>query len=210
MFIYTDQNKANLIKSLSGQRLSTYLNAKNNDLEKALELYIENIELSAAFLVPLQGLEVCLRNSLNNTITDYYGTDYWFDKIPINKRGSDIIKRAIHTVKTSQISPQTSHIVAELPFGFWLALLNKEYHQTLWIPFLHKSFPKAKRTRSDIHSHLDHIRIFRNRIAHHEPIFARHLEQDHASIVIALSWICNDTANWISEHSKVMGTLSSD
>ena len=84
MFIYTPENKNNLIKALSGERLSTYLNKNDNDLEKALGLYIKNIEISAAFLIPLQVLEVTIRNSLNETIKNHYGTDDWFDVIPLN------------------------------------------------------------------------------------------------------------------------------
>lgn len=207
MFIYTSENKKNLIKALSGERLSTYLSAENDNLEKALELYITNIEISAAFLVPLQGLEVSLRNSLNETIKNYYSTDDWFDKIPVNDGAQKLIKRAKKNVRKHQTNPQCSHVVAELPFGFWLAMLNKEYHQTLWIPFLHKSFPHAGKPRSDIHSHLDHIRIFRNRIAHHEPIFSRHLEQDYKSILLALKWICPDIADWVEAHSKVLSAV---
>ena len=207
MFTYTAENKQNLIEALSGERLSTYLNAENNDLEKALELYIKNIEISAAFLVPLQGLEVSLRNSLNRTIINYYGTDDWFGQIPVNDGAKKLIRKTKNTVRKNHSNPQTSHVIAELPFGFWLALLNKEYHQTLWIPFLHKSFPHAGKPRSDIHSHLDHIRIFRNRIAHHEPIFTRHLEQDYKSILLALGWICPDIAAWVEEHSKVLETI---
>ena len=207
MFHYTAENKQKLIKSLSGERLSTYLKAKNNDLEKALELYIKNIEISAAFLVPLQGLEVSLRNSLNETIKDHYQTEDWFNQIPLNDGAQNIIRKVKASVKKHQSNPQTSHIIAELPFGFWLALLNKEYHQTLWIPFLHKSFPSAGKPRAKIHGHLDHIRIFRNRIAHHEPVFNRHLEQDYTSIITALEWICPDTAAWVKTHSKVLTIL---
>lgn len=68
MFTYTPENKNNLIKALSGERFSTYLKENHNDLEKALELYIKNIEISAAFFIPLQVLEVTIRNSLNETI----------------------------------------------------------------------------------------------------------------------------------------------
>lgn len=207
MYRYNAENKKKLVKSLSGERLSTYLKAENNDLEKALELYIRNIEISAAFLVPLQGLEVSLRNSLNDTIKNHYQTGDWFNQIPLNEGAQKIIRKVQKSVRKNQRNPQTSHVIAELPFGFWLAMLNKEYHQKLWIPFLHKSFPNAGKPRSEIHGHLDHIRIFRNRIAHHEPIFNRHLEQDFKSIIIALKWICPDTSDWVEAHSNVLETL---
>ena len=204
MFIYTPNNKNNLVKALSGERLSTYLNENDNNLEKALGLYIKNIEISAAFLIPLQVLEVTIRNSLNETIKNHYGTDDWFDVIPLNDFAQKKITSAKHAVTKQQDNPQISHVVAELTFGFWLSLIRSEYHQSLWIPFLNKSFPYAKKPRSEIHDHLNHIRIFRNRIAHHEPIFARHLEQDYNSILLALKWIYPDIASWVDSHSKVL------
>ena len=207
MFQYSAENKQKITNSLSGERLSTYLKAENNDLENALELYLKNIEYSAVFFLPIQGLEVTLRNSLNNTISDFDNKEDWFDNIPINYGAKKIIKNAKKSVKKTQKNPKNSHLIAELPFGFWLSLLNKEYHQKLWIPYLHKSFPNAKKGRAEIHGHLDHIRLFRNRIAHHEPIFSRHLEQDYKSIILALEWVCPETAEWINEHSKVLETL---
>ena len=204
MFIYTPENKNNLIKALSGERLSTYLNENDNDLEKALDLYIKNIEISAAFLIPLQVLEVTIRNSLNETIKNHYGTDDWFDVIPLNNFANQKITSAKQTVNNQQDNPQISHVVAELTFEFWLSLIGSEYHQTLWIPFLNKSFPYARKPRSEIHDHLNHIRKFRNRIAHHGPIFYRHLEQDYKGILLALNWINPNIAAWVDSHSKVL------
>jgi hypothetical protein len=40
---------------------------------------------------------------------------------------------------------------------------------------------------------LDYLRTFRNRIAHHEPIFGRHLAADYTSILEVAGWICPDT-----------------
>ena len=201
------RKQKNLIKALSGERLSTYLNENDNDLEKALGLYIKNIEISAAFLIPLQVLEITIRNSLNETIKSHYDTDDWFDVIPLNNFANQKISSAKQTVNYQQDNPQISHVVAELTFGFWLSLIGSEYHQTLWIPFLNKSFPYARKPRSEIHGHLNHIRKFRNRIAHHEPIFARHLEQDYNSILLALKWIYPDIASWVDSNSKVLDVI---
>ncbi|WP_216644572.1 hypothetical protein [Candidatus Thiodictyon syntrophicum] len=38
-------------------------------------------------------------------------------------------------------------------------------------------------------------RTLRNRIAHHEPIFTRHLEADYRSLVNVTGWICPTTAS---------------
>lgn len=201
MFNYTKENIEKIVKSISEDRLSTYLNVQNGDIKSALELYLKNIEYSASLFVPLQGLEVALRNSLNDVICVHYDKADWFDDIPLNDGAKKIIKRARKTAQKNRENARISHVVAELPLGFWLSMLNKSYHQSLWIPFLHKAFPEAKKARSEIHERLDHIRTLRNRIAHHEPIFKRHLEQDYQSIIEVLSWICPETAEWIKAHS---------
>lgn len=78
----------------------------------------------------------------------------------------------------------------------------------LWRPVLHKAFPHAKLPRKDVHNPLDQLRLLRNRIAHHEPIFQRPLADDYQSILLILSWICPDTAAWITHHSTVPAILA--
>jgi hypothetical protein len=43
---------------------------------------------------------------------------------------------------------------------------------------------------------LDYLREFRNRIAHHEPIYHRALFADHASIIELIDWISDDIGSW--------------
>jgi hypothetical protein len=49
---------------------------------------------------------------------------------------------------------------------------------------------------------------FRNRIAHHEPIFARHLEQDYKNILEISGWISPQKRHWIETHSRVPEMLA--
>ncbi len=56
---------------LSEARVSTYLAAA--DLDRALELYIWNAEISAAFMVPLHICEVSIRNSISDALASVYG-----------------------------------------------------------------------------------------------------------------------------------------
>ncbi len=42
-----------------------------------------------------------------------------------------------------------------------------------------KPFRTSRKSRASIHKPLDFLRTFRNRIAHHEPIFNRHIEADY-------------------------------
>ncbi|MFO0437906.1 MAG: hypothetical protein ACK5YD_05205, partial [Phenylobacterium sp.] len=47
-----------------------------------------------------------------------------------------------------------------------------------------------------VHRRLNALRRLRNRIAHHEPIFHRDLETDHAEVIEAIRWMSADTADW--------------
>ena len=67
-------------------------------------------------------------------------------------------------------------VVAELSFGFWWSLLGHEYNRRLWQPCLRSAFDGSVR-RAQLHSELNELRLLRNRIAHHEPIHGRDLDQ---------------------------------
>lgn len=203
--------------SLSPERMATYTRQTDGDREQALRLYTWNTAISAAFYGPLQGLEVALRNAMHRQLNAQYGPD-WYDKPAC---GLDVGALArISDAKTTlgkggyQIDPP--HVVAELPFGFWVSLLGSggragpqgskkaNYEMTLWRPALYKAFPNGgRRKRVDTHRPLNYLRTLRNRIAHHEPIFTRHLSQDFQSILDVTGWICPDTAAWIKHHSRV-------
>ena len=53
-----------------------------------------------------------------------------------------------------------------------------------------------------VHGRLNAIRRFRNRVAHHEPIFHRPLEELHEEIMETIGWMCPNTAAWARHHSR--------
>ncbi|MFP4097315.1 MAG: Abi family protein [Alphaproteobacteria bacterium] len=210
MFTYTPIIIDNLEKSLSRERLHTYLQATRQNKANALKLYLWNTKASAAFYAPLQCLEITLRNALHYQLTALFNTDSWYENITLIPAGRRQIQKAQDSVQRSHGIIDPPHMVAELSFGFWVSLLSKRYHQTLWEPVLHKALPHAQEKRSEINKRLHHLRILRNRIAHHEPIFNRHLEKDYQSILTAISWICPDTAKWTNSCHVVCDVLSEE
>lgn len=73
---------------------------------------------------------------------------------------------------------QPEDILSNLSFGFWTTLLSKKYEDVtnkhlLWPNLLRNVFPNAPYgyTRKDIESDFNLIREFRNRFAHHEPVW---------------------------------------
>ena len=136
------------------ERLSTYLTAERDEVDRALRLYTWNIEVSSAFWGPLQAVE--------------------------------------------------------LSFGFWTGLLGRgnAYEHRLWIPALRHAFPNYRGSRTHLHGVAESLRLLRNRIAHHEPVFDRHLAADHASILKLAGYLDDDVRGWIDSQSRVSEVLS--
>lgn len=204
-FLYSPKILGSLEKTLSTSRLSTYRGAVSDD-SKAIELYVWNTAVSAALYVPLQGLEVSLRNTVAAQLTAYSGTD-WFDQAPLRSREQQQIAEAKAELDKRGRPCAGPRLIAELSFGFWVALLGKSYTHSLWTPALRKGF-EAKLDNKVLYRKLDHLRRLRNRIAHHEPIFGRDLHADHASILTVVGWICRDTRRWLEHQSEVVALLS--
>lgn len=192
-----------LERSLSRDRLKKYLASTNNDLSAALALYERNMRLSEAFYTPLQCLEVCLRNKLNDRMSAAYGAD-WFTNgnAPLNADARSAIAQADHDLRfVANLTP--GDLIAALGFGFWVSLLGPRYDHTLWRRCLNQAFRVGgARPRSVAHHRLNALRRFRNRVAHHEPIFHRPLAELHREIIEAIGWMCADTAAWTASQSR--------
>lgn len=113
---------------------------------------------------------------------------------------------ANHAVQTivdvADIQPSHDDLVAELKFSFWVGLLATRYDSTLWRSALYKGFlSTGGMKRSDVHKRMNAIRRFRNRVAHHEPIYDRS-RQMHDEAVEATKWMCRDTGEWLEDISN--------
>jgi hypothetical protein len=219
-FSFSDSIIKALEGSLSPERMSTYAVATGGQIAMALRLYTWNTAISAAFYGPLQGMEVALRNAMHRTLSATYSAD-WYDNPAC---GFDLgtigrITKVKNDLKRNKYPLDPPHVVAALSFGFWVALLGKggrtgvlgstksNYDMTLWRPSLYKAFPHGRMRRADVHKPLDYLRTLRNRIAHHEPIFQRHLNADYQQILTVTGWICASTRDWIAHHSRVEQVL---
>jgi len=165
--------------------------------------------LSEAFYVPLQVLEICLRNKIDAAMTQTYGSSWLLDSAaaPLTDFSRRLVNEAIKNVSCDA---RHGKIVAEIKFAFWVGLLAKGYDQTIWRTACYKAFSSAKgKKRGEVHGRLNAIRRFRNRIAHHEPIFQKDIATIHAEIIEATSWMCTDTSEWSNHHSRTIQILNS-
>jgi hypothetical protein len=173
-----------------------------------LELYEQNMKLSEAFYAPLQCMEICFRNYLHQQMCAAYGED-WFNSsiVPLETDGKRAVGDAYDALKEKEgIKP--SDLVAALRLGFWVSLLGPRYDNSLWRKALFRAFlARGGQKRSVVHQRFNALRRFRNRVAHHEPIFQRPLLQLHGEIVEAIEWMSPETADWAGEHSRVLNVL---
>ena len=148
-FSYTPATIVALEETISQDRLTSYLAETQGDKTKTFQLYAWNAAISAALYVPLQGLEVTLRNALHGQLTQRFGAQ-WYDQRTVRTILSPRTIERLETTKTAIRHPVTpSRLVAELSFGFWISLLGpgpkKRYEFQLWRSALRKAFPTPER-----------------------------------------------------------------
>lgn len=195
-----------LEKTLTRERLEKYLQATAQDLDAAITLYEKNTRLSEAFYTPLQSLEICLRNCINHQLASIYGEDWFQNGRPgLSNDSLRMIFDAKEELKKGRGPILPGQVIAELKFAFWVGLLGPHYDATLWRKCLFRAFTNGGgKPRRIVHSRLNAIRRFRNRIAHHEPIFHKNLTQTHDEIIEAINWMCRHTAAWAAHNSRFM------
>lgn len=177
-----------VIGTLSIERIDTYLKATGHDPERALKLYLWNAQVGATFHIPIQTVEVALRNSINRALVAKFGTNWWqnpdFTRLLDRERRSDMemVQRRIESKGLPLI---TAQIVAGLSFGFWVGMLKPAMNPDLWSSQLRNAFPHlpANETRTTLFKYAGDVANLRNRISHHEPIFKRDLSKDFSELM---------------------------
>jgi hypothetical protein len=219
---FTENDLKTISALISQPRLGRYLAAEGGDLRRALALYRWNAQVSAAFMFPLHMCEVSTRNGIIDAVERVYGPNWHLAPAfenslphfsgrpggpqPFSPQGE--LRRARRDMATA------GKVVAELRFAFWIAMLTHRHDGRLWIPWIKTEFPEfgplsPKFCRSTLHTEMEEIRKFRNRIAHHEPIFGRNLQQDYDRMRQVIAWRSQAAADWIHREQGVTILLAS-
>jgi hypothetical protein len=201
----TEVSHAELERALSLERFGRYLAWADDDRARAIELYTLNSLISESLYIPLQALEVTLRNRIHAVMTESQH-EAWFsdDGFLLGDRQPEQLAKAIEDIKRGKREPTPGRIVAEVTFSFWTAMFGNQY-DGLWQTTLNKvgRKPNGKGLRrKDVSAPLTPIRILRNRIAHHEPIIAWDLGKHHAKIIELTEWMSPAAAVWSREHDR--------
>lgn len=169
-------------KYLSRSRYNRYLLATGNNLTRAKRLYLANMRLAQAFHPLLSQFEVVFRNSLNQVLSLNFSDADWI----INEKAgfmSDLslhlsqffLRTCVRKTERQLISkgiPITSgKVIADQTFGFWVSFFLPHHYSLVSGSPIH-CFPFKLKTenRASIHSKLEEIKDFRNRVNHCEPL----------------------------------------
>jgi hypothetical protein len=207
MFGYTDEAFDTLEKYISGERLAAYYRLSRGDQWVAIKLYEKNAELSGALYGVIQGLEVTVRNSVHNLMSERLGCDKWYDRFHFANSERAEIDLAKDSLLGKGQPTTPGRVVSELTFGFWVKLTSRIYEHTLWLPHLSRIFP-IRVNRAVVHERFVLLKTLRNRIAHHERIIGRTrpLPTEYEQTIEAIRWINPIVADWV-EHQNNFNEL---
>jgi hypothetical protein len=184
--------------AISAERLTSYLRICAGELEPALNLYRWNHDIAGALLRPLCDLEVTLRNAIHRRLTVIAGPDPWWTapELLADDRAAQDLVRAERSLQRGGKAVTPGGMVAELSFGFWVALIGNRFDMSLWRRGLYLAFPHYRGPRKQLHLDLQQMLGLRNRIGHHEPIHHRHLAADRQTVHRLLGYLSSDMQRW--------------
>ena len=196
-----------LSRYLSRSRITPYLLSSSSP-QNAQKQYEENIWQCLRFMLVMHFLEVALRNEMDNALCELHGR-HWFERPDaLLEKQTKQLAQARQQLRNQRKDPTHDNFIAELPLGFWVGLLTKKYEgrQQYWRRALHKCFPLRPKDieRRELHTILDRLRRFRNKVAHHERIL-HHKPHAHVQEALkVLGWINPELKNWASEMLEQM------
>ena len=202
--------------ALSSRGLSTYSAYTGGSTESALELYQWSMEVSSGMMVPIRVAEAVLRAAIAEAISNCHGENWpWSEGFlrTISNSGRSY-NQYEDIVKARKSAEEPKGVLMGTRFAFWQKMLTKRHDNAIWIPYFQTTFPNAPSDvhvislRQTLYKCVDDVRLFRNRIAHHDPIFRRPLEKDLERMDMIVRWRCEVTADWLSSINPVSRLLS--
>lgn len=189
-----------LEEALSSERLTSYVHSDDATLDSAIARYLWNTALCEALYPVLHLVEVSLRNRVDSVLRASLGEFWMLDAALLAPRELRKATEARRYLASRGTQPSHSDLVAELGFGFWVALFNRNHEQQgrLWPRFsseVLRGAPRKARTRREFHRRLDDIRRLRNRAFHYEPLWHwADLDGQYERACEMLGWLSPEVA----------------
>jgi len=210
----TSQQTSAISATLSPARLGTYLNAAGaTSGPTALDIYVWNALISGAFFSTLHVCEIVIRKAISHALELKYGANWPWDP-GFERTLSEWFRRELQSARKSSPPGSTGKVIAEMTFGFWCHLFTARHDQHIWNAHLNTVFPflplplNVPAARKMLFDDMEALRGLRNRIAHHEPIFAYPLASHQMRIERLIKLRCRQTAHWVSGWEIVTATLA--
>lgn len=209
----SDAQLTAVLRAVHDDRIDRFLPAAAGSREGAFRLYLWNCSLCEAFYLPLHFAEIAVRNAINGHLIDRLGPN-WFENRALV--GSMEPKRQAEFEELLESERQRHgddltchHLVSEMSFGFWQHLLTKRFNRIVWAPGIKAAFPNLPNALElvDVQNRVETIRKWRNRIAHHKPIFDRGPSAKHQETLQLIRWVCHDVADWVTAASNVTAAI---
>lgn len=215
---------AGMTTALSAERLGKYRQPGDDDA-MVMARYTWNQALADATSLALHIFEVTLRNTVNRAGENicrlparHGGVPSWLDADPpvLKPSHADTVAGAREDLRARSAPRTPGRLIAELSLGFWVLLFGAYYDQgagrhgrdglQLWTPAnLRQAFPNIRgtgRDREALRKHFDAITKYRNRLAHHEPIFHLDPLARHRDVLTAIRWMNVDAAEYAESFTK--------
>lgn len=199
-------------------RLFPYFIATDKDIELALALYRWNIELCSEFFKIIHYCEVGLRNGIAEAISNVYGKSWpweqgFIETLHAPRRGYSQKRELMRCIE--RIDEDTNQVANTLSLAFWERMLDNRFQLKIWENQLSQVFPNfsmeanSDKSRKHLLKQVCSTRVFRNQIAHHQPIFTRTDLTSDLDKMLEIVWSrCQVTANWLRRTENVTSLIA--
>lgn len=143
---------------------------------KDINEYLDNLKLCKEYYILLSLVEIALRNSLNTYLKNKISQKWLLDKNFIQIQHQSKIDISIKLLKLEHKAINQDNLLAELSFGFYTTFFKAAYKNFFRYNDLKQIFPNlpSKKDKSInrhfIFTKLNNIRLFRNKVFHHDKI----------------------------------------
>ena len=171
------------------------------------ELFILISEISAALWVHIIAFETTLREFISEKLQQVYGVmEWWLINDLLSKKDLNDVNYAISRLDNRKLPINNENITSNLSLSFWVELLGRRYHETIWLKII-AFFSSYPGRREDFYRKAGEIRNLRNVIAHHGPILRRDLFRDHAYLHQLTALLDPELADEVKRKSRVLDLL---
>lgn len=155
-----------------------------------------------------------MRNAVHKALVSQFGNQ-WHQRgaftCTLPGRLADELEKVIRDERAAHgLLITNDQIVSGLSFGFWSHMFTRNYDGLLWPKHFNSCFPNKPRniSRQGCHDKAERIRLTRNRIAHHKPIFDKQPNAEYNNALDMIAWVCEETAWLVKTTARISQTIN--